>query len=134
MKQMLALLTILLLVPLAECHAAELKLAALFGDHMVLQRDRPVPVWGWAKPGEEVTVEFAGQKKTAKAAADGKWTVRLDPLKASAEPRELVVQSQIHHLKSRTTDVLVGDVWLCSGQSNMGMNVGGSANAEQEIA
>lgn len=69
--------------------AAELKLAGVFADHAVLQRDRPVPVWGWTNTGEEVVVEFAGQKKTAKATADGKWIVQLDPLAASAEPRDL---------------------------------------------
>jgi sialate O-acetylesterase len=112
----------------ADAEAAGLKLPGIFTDHMVLQRDMPVPVWGWAEPGEEVTVEFAGQKKTAKAAADGKWMVKLDPLPASAEPRELKVGDRVLH------DVLVGDVWLCTGQSNMGMGVRGALNGEQEVA
>ncbi|MCY2996334.1 MAG: hypothetical protein NTY19_52085 [Planctomycetota bacterium] len=87
----LPLLTALLLAPLAALDAAELKLAAVFSDHMVLQRDKLVPVWGWANAGEKVTVEFAGQNKTAQADATGKWLVKLDPLKASAEPRRLRV-------------------------------------------
>ena len=62
-----------------------MKLAALFSDNMVLQRDRPVPIWGWSKPGDRVAVEFAGQKKTATADAAGKWMVKLDALKAIAD-------------------------------------------------
>jgi sialate O-acetylesterase len=131
------LLSALLLASSASLPAAELKPASLFTDHMILQREQPVPVWGREDPGEEVIVQFAGQKKTAKADADGKWMVKLDPMPASAEPRELTVssanpKSKIQNFKF--TDVLVGDIWLCSGQSNMGMGVGDSANAAQEIA
>jgi sialate O-acetylesterase len=90
---------------------------ALFQDHVVLQRDMPVPVWGWSQPGDEVKVELAGQKKTARAGADGKWLVKLDPMKASAEPQKLTVKSPAAGAEYQ--DVLVGDVWLCSGQSNM---------------
>jgi hypothetical protein len=67
---------------------------------MVLQRDQEVPVWGWDEPGAEITVEFAGQKKTAKVAADGKWLVRLNSMKASAEPQSLLVSSPIGNQKS----------------------------------
>ncbi|MBM4086246.1 MAG: hypothetical protein FJ272_15795 [Planctomycetes bacterium] len=70
---------------------ADVTLPAVFTDHMVLQAGAPAPVWGWGEPGEQVTVEFAGQKKTAKAGADGKWMVKLDPMPASAEPRDLHV-------------------------------------------
>ena len=94
----------------------------LFADRMVLQRDVPAPVWGWAQPGEKVTVEFAEQKKYATADASGKWIVKLDPMPASAELRTLTVngtnqKSEIENHKC--SDILVGDVWLCSGQSNM---------------
>lgn len=90
----------------------------LFADRMVLQRAASVPVWGWALPGENVTVEFAGQTKPAAADANGKWLVRLEPMPASAEPRTLTVKTT--SLQSALIkDVLVGDVWLCSGQSNM---------------
>lgn len=105
-----------------------MKLAALFSDNMVLQRDRPVPIWGWSKPGDRVAVEFAGQKKTATADAAGKWMVTLDPMPVSTEPRELVAGD------CRVKNVLVGDVWFCSGQSNMQMAVGESANAAAEMA
>jgi sialate O-acetylesterase len=75
--------------------AADLRLSPVFGDHMVLQRDKPVKVWGWADSGEKITVEFAGQRKTAKAAKDGTWQVVLDPMSVSAQGRTLTVQSKI---------------------------------------
>ena len=105
-----------------------MKLANLFSDNCILQRDRPVPIWGWGKPGERVTVEFAGQKKTTTADAAGKWRVTLDPLPASHEPRELVAGD------CRVKNVLVGDVWLCSGQSNMQWTVNDSLNGTAEVA
>jgi len=92
---------------------AEVKLPSIFTDHMVLQRDKAVPVWGKAAPGEEVVVEFAGQKKTAKADAAGKWMVKLDPMPTNAEPQVLKAGNV------SVQDVLVGEVWLASGQSNM---------------
>jgi sialate O-acetylesterase len=110
---------------------AELRLAAVFSDHMILQRDRPVPVWGWARAGASVAVEFAGQKKAAVADAAGKWQVKLDPLPASAEPRTLVVTGGQVLTRS---DVLVGDVWLASGQSNMEWILVSTTGAEAEIA
>jgi sialate O-acetylesterase len=100
---------------------ADVKLPAVISSHMVLQRDVAVPIWGTAAPGEEVVVEFAGQKKTVKAGDDGAWIVRLDPMPASAEPRTMTVAA------SNTVtldDVLVGEVWLGSGQSNMAGGVG----------
>lgn len=96
-------------------------LASPFTDHMVLQRDRPAPVWGWATPGAKVTVAFAGQSKTATAGADGKWFLTLDPLKGTFEPRELSVRSERGAIA--ITNVVVGDVWVCSGQSNMEMGL-----------
>ena len=95
----------------------------LFSDHMVLQRDRPVPVWGTAKPGTTITVKFGQQRKTAETGTDGKWRVRLDAMKASAEPAELTVKSLTGDKPVTIADVLVGDVWLCSGQSNMEMQM-----------
>ena len=105
----------------------------LFSDGAVLQRGVTVPVWGWAAPGERVTVAFAGQQKTAVAAADGKWVVRLDALPASAEARTLVVSGSGAEHARQVADVLVGDVWLCSGQSNMEMGIG-ACNVPDEIA
>ncbi len=117
---------------------ADLTLPTVFTDHVVLQREQSVPVWGTGDPGSTITVDFAGQKKTAVADADGKWRVDLDPLKASAQPQTL----QVSNLKFQVSvsDVLVGDVWLCSGQSNMEMPMQGwrprcpLENSDAEIA
>ena len=103
--------------------AADLQLPRIFGDHMVLQRDKPVRVWGRADKGAPVAVEFAGQTQTAKAADDGAWGVELEPLALCAEGRELKVSSGSN--KVAIKDVLVGDVWLGSGQSNMELELGG---------
>jgi sialate O-acetylesterase len=112
--------------------SAELTLPTIFTDHMVLQQKQAVPVWGTAEPGSPVTVEFAGQKKTAKTGSDGKWRVDLEALKSSAEPQTLTVSSPDGTV--RIADVLVGEVWLCSGQSNMQMAMKGSENAAEAIA
>ncbi len=101
------------------------ELGAPFCDNAVLQRGEPVTVWGWAKPGDSVTVVFAGQTKKAKAGEDGKWSLELDRMEASFEPRELTVQESSGD--SRTLkNILVGEVWLASGQSNMQWIVGKS--------
>jgi sialate O-acetylesterase len=92
---------------------------------MVLQREQPVPVWGTADPSAAVTVKFAGQTKTATADADGKWKVMLDSMATSSEPRKLTVSSSLDHQQSAINDVLVGEVWFCSGQSNMQMPMQG---------
>ena len=116
---------------------AELKVASIFGDNMVLQQQQTVPIWGWNDPGKIVTVSFAGQTKSATTGADGKWLVKLGKLKASAEPQSLVIASD----ETKTfTNVLVGEVWLASGQSNMEKPIGHQPgqkpvfNAEEELA
>ena len=120
-------------------HAAEtateptLTVAPLFTDRMILQEGMPVPVWGWTTPGHSVTVSFAEQTVTVTAEADGHWEARLQPLVTAAEGRTLTVSdgptTTIFH------DVLVGEVWLCSGQSNMAMRlplaVGGQEAVKQ---
>ena len=126
MKAFLPLLAVLFV---SGAHA-ELALAPVFGDNMVLQRNAPLPVWGKADAGENITVRFAGQTKTAKADTAGNWRIILDPLPASAGARTLVITAgNNRHL----TNILVGDVWLCSGQSNMRFmlkeSVGGTAEA-----
>lgn len=115
--------------------AADLRLGSLFSDHMVLQRDKPIAVWGWTDAGESVTVSFAGQLKSAIAAADGKWSLKLDAIAASAEPRALLVTGK-EGRKVEVKDVLVGEVWLGSGQSNMEMSVKAANhfNVEQAAA
>jgi sialate O-acetylesterase len=109
-----------------------LSLPRVFSENMVLQRDIPVKVWGWAEPGQDVEVSFAGQKKTAKADQGGKWMVTLDPLKASAEPAELTVAAGGQRMSIK--NVLVGEVWICSGQSNMEFTMGGTHNAKDAIS
>jgi sialate O-acetylesterase len=130
---MLQLLSALLLVPLASSAESGLTFSALFADHMVLQRDQPVPVWGSAKPNDQITVTFADQKKNVIADAEGKWVVKLDALKASVIGRELTVKSA-SSAEMKIADVLVGDVWLCSGQSNMHFQMKSVENAPQEIS
>jgi len=93
----------------------------VLGSHMVLQRDMPVPIWGKADPGEQVTVAFRGQTKSARADVQGKWLVRLDPLAAGGPDRMTIRGSETVALD----DVLVGEVWLGSGQSNMAGSVSG---------
>jgi sialate O-acetylesterase len=102
----------------------EVTVAHVFNEHMVLPRDVPVPVWGRATAGEKVTVEFAGQKKSATAGEDGSWLVTLDALPAAAEPKELMVNGSKTGKPLLLRDVLVGEVWLASGQSNMATGAG----------
>ncbi|HET9570932.1 MAG TPA: hypothetical protein VFP20_05955, partial [Bacteroidales bacterium] len=96
---------------------AAVKLPNVLTSHMVLQRDQPVPIWGTAFPGESVTVSFAGQTKNAIAATDGRWMVNLEPMHASFEHRNLRIVA--NNQDTTLQDILVGDVWICGGQSNM---------------
>lgn len=100
---------------------AELKLPSVFSDGMVLQRDIPAPVWGQAEPGETVTVRFGDQVKTVKADPDGRWLVCLDPLPADSQPKTLTLSGAA--ATRVIQNVVVGEVWLCSGQSNMAFPV-----------
>ena len=109
-----------------------MKLASLFSDHMVLQRDISIPVCGWSEPGTQVTVELAGNSATVKAGEDGKWLARMPALPAGG-PHELIVQAQ-GIAPVVVTDVLVGEVWLCSGQSNMEFPLLSANDAGKEIA
>ena len=109
---------ILLLFLLLPLTAAALELGPPFRDHAILQRGMKVPVWGWSAPKTSVTVKFAGQSKKAVAGEDGKWTVELDPLKASFEPAEMTISEGSGKFVT-LKDILVGEVWLASGQSNM---------------
>jgi sialate O-acetylesterase len=110
---------LLLLLGFCAVPAPAVELCWIFSSGMVLQADRPVPVWGRAVPSEEVTVSFAGQTKSAKADAHGNWAIQLDPLPPSASPRTMHLHGSIEDRKSEIDNILVGDVWLCAGQSNM---------------
>ena len=114
----------------ASAAQADVKLPGVFGHHMVLQRDKPVTVWGDAEPGESVTISIAGQTKTVTADAHGDWSTRLDAMEVGG-PHQLTVRAAN---TLTIEDVLVGEVWLCSGQSNMAMSVSGTLNADEEIS
>lgn len=109
---------------------ADVKLPHVISSGMVLQRDLEVPIWGWADPGEEVTVSVSDQKATATTDTSGKWMVKLRPLTTGGPYVITVAGRNTIELK----DVLVGEVWLCSGQSNMEMGIRSATNGDQEIA
>jgi len=130
-KRFLTPLTLLTLLIFPAMALADVTLPRILGSGMVLQRDLPVPVWGWADAGEKVSVSFAGQTKTSKAGDDGKWKVKFDPLKANRKAASLTVTG---NNKISLDNVLVGEVWICSGQSNMEWSLGGAMKAKEEIA
>ena len=105
----------------ADRAVASPRLAGIFAEQMVVQRDQPLPVWGWSEPGEMVRVAFAGREVTAVAAGDGSWMAMLPAMPAASEGRDLQVATMTGGVTVR--DVLVGDVWHASGQSNMAMTV-----------
>jgi sialate O-acetylesterase len=104
----------------------------LFQSNMVLQRDKPITVWGWATPGDNVTVTFDGQQQTATAAADRAWKVTFPALPASDQPRTMEISGGGKTLKLE--NILVGEVWLCAGQSNMEFPIANADNGDLEIA
>lgn len=110
---------------------AEVRLPHLWTDHMVLQQNSLVRIWGWADPDEQVTVRFCGQKASGKADAQGRWEVKI-PTGQAGGPYELTVAGRQNQITCR--NVLVGEVWVCSGQSNMAWPVIASLNSQQEIA
>lgn len=130
MKRVLVLLLVVAAMPLTALQA-DVKLPQIFDNNMVLQREKPLAVWGWADAGEDVTVSVAGQTKSTKANDAGKWRVDLAPLKSGGDPVELVVKGKN---EIKLTNVLVGEVWICSGQSNMEWPVAASDNPQEEIA
>ena len=105
--------------------------ASLFSDHMVIQRDADVPVWGTAEPADEVTVRFSGQSVTTNAGKDGTWKLSLKPLKASATPAELTIAGGGKTVTIK--NVLVGDVWIGSGQSNMAGRAASYAKRDETL-
>ncbi|MDR2674815.1 MAG: hypothetical protein LBC18_08105, partial [Opitutaceae bacterium] len=119
------------LLPALDAVARGLALARVFGDHMVLQQGGPVPVWGRAAPERGVAVAFAGHVVKTTAGADGRWHATLPALPASAEPRTLRVRADGETVE--INDVLVGEVWLCAGQSNMEWPLSRDARARGEL-
>jgi sialate O-acetylesterase len=127
---MLKIISLLLLATGLTAHA-ELRLPAIIGDNMVLQQKQSNPIWGWDTPGTEVKVTLGSQSKTAQADAKGKWTIKLDPLPASAVQAVMTIQGTT---KRELKNILVGEVWVCSGQSNMGFNLSSVWDADLDIA
>ncbi|HEX8524060.1 MAG TPA: sialate O-acetylesterase [Tepidisphaeraceae bacterium] len=129
MKKLMCLAWTAALILLHASAQADVKLPAIFSDHMVLQRGIKLPIWGTAEADEKVTVSIAGQKVSATADAQGKWRVTLEPISA-AEPLAMKVSG-----KNTLTisDILIGEVWLCSGQSNMSFSVARAQNAAEAI-
>src|SRR5437764_1427649 len=115
---------------LATTALADVRLPGLFADNMVLQQGMPVPVWGWADEGEEVRVTFRGRTVSAKA-KNGKWMLKLAAAKAASEPETLQVEGKN---RIELKNVLVGEVWICSGQSNMELALKNAFEPESDIA
>ena len=110
---------------------ADVKLPKVIGSHMVLQRDRPLPIWGWADPGEEVTVKLDEATATAKADAQGNWKVVLPAVKADGKAHSMTVSGKN---KIELDDILIGEVWIGSGQSNMELGLAGSTGGKEAVA
>lgn len=117
---------------LASTAQAELRLPSIFGHHMVLQRDIENPVWGWAAPNAGVSVQFGGHTLQTKAGEDGKWTIKLKALPGSAHALDMTVTSGAE--KIILSNIVIGEVWVCSGQSNMQWAVAQSDDSDLEIA
>ena len=131
--RLLSLLTCILLLQLTTCPArlmATLALPAIFGNNMVMQRDQPLPIWGRDRAGTTITVTLAGNSATTRTGANGQWMVEMPAMREKGPHRLQVVGTT----KLEITGILVGEVWLCSGQSNMEWLVKKSRNAEHEIA
>ncbi|NQU25485.1 MAG: sialate O-acetylesterase [Candidatus Nealsonbacteria bacterium] len=124
--------TAVLALALASEATSEVTLPNIFGDRMVLQCEKPVRIWGFAEPGEKVTVRFGDQTKAATTDADGNWSVQLESMPPSFEGRELVATGKSGNVT--LSDVLVGEVWLCGGQSNMEWTLRSTRDADVEIA
>lgn len=128
MRKIAASLLVLLII--ADCASADIKLPKIFGDNMVFQQGMKLPVWGWADPGEKVNVRFEGNYAETVTGEDGRWKLYIGPLTAGG-PFKFKIEGNNSILLQ---NVLVGEVWVCSGQSNMAMDVGSSMNSQTEIA
>ena len=130
MKSITWLMGLVVVASLAPVEA-KLELPRVFGEGMVMQREKPARVWGWGDKGDAITVGFNGQTKTATVGEDGTWLLALDPMPANAKPQAMTVKGKTDALTFQ--NVLIGDVWLCSGQSNMESAAGGIVNADLDM-
>ena len=131
MKRLSAIVIVLASMFVADISLADVRMPAVFSDHMVLQQQQKIHVWGWADVGEAVSVKIGSNSANAKADTTGRWQVELPPMMASKVPTTISIKG---NNAVEITDVLVGEVWLCSGQSNMEWPVAACVNAQQEIA
>lgn len=127
LKRILTILLISVFIPVY----AKITVPSVISDNMVLQRDSPVKLWGWANKGETVTIEFNGQKITAKTDKNGLWKTQLKPMQYGG-PFDMLIKGKNDILTIK--NILIGDVWVCSGQSNMEWVVSNSNNAKNEIS
>ena len=125
------LTTILLTTAMAHPTMGEVDVPSVFSDHMVLQRDLPLPIWGTAEPGESISVIFGNQSRSTKAGSNGAWRIEFDPMHASSKGRTLTIRGSN---EIQIDDVLVGEVWICGGQSNMEWTINGSTDPARERA
>ena len=130
-KSLPAIVILLLSILIVTQVQADVRVANIFGNNMVIQRDSVVPIWGWSDAGDNVTVSAKGQSVKAVADKDGRWKVELQPI-AVGEPFNMKITGSHNELEIK--NVLAGEVWICGGQSNMAWTVGRSRNAEKEIA
>ena len=126
---LLSLLTISLT---SKVLGKDLSLANTFSDGIVLQREKPINIWGHANPEQPVTLKFGEETKTTKSNPNGQWSIKIGPLMASSEPRAMTIKSGDSEI--RVVDILVGEVWVCGGQSNMAWTLRGSTDADIEIS
>ena len=118
--------------PVVPAIAEGLSLHSLFQSNMVLQREKPITIWGWAEPGEEVTVSFGGQTQTTKAGADRSWNIIFPAMPATAEPLQMAIKGKDATIA--LDNILIGDVWVMGGQSNMQEPLRNLENGHMEIA
>jgi sialate O-acetylesterase len=123
------LILFLLFLLIGSTSFAQLKLARLFSDHVVLQRQKPIPVWGWASPNEKISVSLANQTQNTQADIAGKWVVKFSPMEAGG-PYKMSITANSGKLE--VNDILIGEVWLLSGQSNMEFKVSQANNFKEE--
>jgi len=126
------IITIIFLISIITLNAlAQLKLPSAISDHMVLQQKADIPIWGWANPKATVTVSFMGQTKSVTADAEGNWEIKLSPVNATSKPQKMLIKSGDSTIL--LNDILVGEVWICSGQSNMEFPIEALKNGVKRI-
>ena len=131
MKKIVVLLSAVLFIASCSKGPSKLRVHDIYTSHMVIQRDVPVNVWGTAAPKTEITLDFAGKQYAAKADVNSNWEIVIDKLEASTEPKEMKIAA--HDTTIVISDILVGDIWVCSGQSNMEWHLEKSMNGPADL-